>query len=314
MQERQEDHLRLTEAELALRKFFLALRAERNSSPSTIRAYAADLKEFLRHLGSRNLALKDADRIFIRSYLSQIRSSNFSKNTILRKWASLRSFFKFLTREEIIKANPCLNLPTPRKEARVPNFLTEKEVSGLIGELEKNKSSLARARDKALVEVMYSSGLRVAEAAGMNLEDIDFWNETVRVVGKGDRERLIPIGQTALFALRDYLKLRGSDMGSEGNSRPFGQPLWRNFRGGGRLTVRAIHMMIQKAARKTGITRKVSPHALRHSFATHLLDHGCDLRSVQEMLGHRNLSTTQIYAHVTTERLRKVYEKAHPRA
>ncbi len=313
MQEHQEDNLRLTEVELHLRKFLLSLRAEHNASPATIRAYSADLKDFCRYLESRQLSLKEADRIFIRSYLGQIRSGAFSKNTILRKWASLRSFFKFLSREETIKSNPCLNLPTPRREARVPNFLTEKEVEDLLVELQKNSNPLAKARDWALVEVMYSSGLRVAELVGLNLGDVDFWNGSLSVIGKGNRERIVPVGNAALESIRNYLKLRKTDIGLTGNNKNFGQPLWTNLRGG-RLTVRAVHMMIQLAGRKAGIARKVSPHSLRHSFATHLLDHGCDLRSVQEMLGHKNLSTTQIYAHVTTERLRKVYEKAHPRA
>ncbi len=314
MQDHQEDHLRLTDHELALRKFLLALRAEHNASPATIRAYTSDIKEFVRFLQKRNVDLKVVDRILVRSYLSEIRSHEFEKNTVLRKWASLRSFFKFLTREEIVPFNPCLNLPTPKRDARIPNFLTEKEVGDLFEVLRKHSNPIARARDIALVEVMYSSGLRVAEVVGLNVEDVDFWNETIRVIGKGDRERIVPIGHSALTAVREYLKLRETDIGVLGKSQTQSRPLWINLKRHGRLTVRAVHMMIQDAAHRAGISRKISPHSLRHSFATHLLDHGCDLRSVQEMLGHKNLSTTQVYAHVTTERLRKVYEKAHPRA
>jgi site-specific recombinase XerD len=167
------------------------------------------------------------------------------------------------------------------------------------------KDPLAALRNGALAELLYSSGLRVGELSGMNVADVDFWNETVQVIGKGNRERIVPVGRRALEALRIYLKKRPG--------REPAAPLFTNLKGG-RLTARAVHLLVRDASRKAGITKKVSPHTLRHSFATHLLDRGCDLRGVQEMLGHKNLSTTQIYAHVTTERLRKVYDSAHPRA
>jgi integrase/recombinase XerC len=210
----------------------------------------------------------------------------------------------------MITANPCINLPTPKRERRVPKFLTEQEIQKLINEISAVKNRLAAARNGALVEVMYSSGLRVSEIESLDIENVDFWNGTVRVVGKGNRERIVPIGDVALKAVRDYLKEKNEKVGvvEKGCSRP----LFTNLKGG-RLTTRAIHMLIESSSRKAGITRKISPHVLRHSFATHLLDHGCDLRSLQEMLGHKSLSTTQIYAHITTERLRKVYERAHPR-
>lgn len=300
------------DVEILAQKFFLHLKVERNCSPATLRAYAGDLKEFVRFLAQHKLKMEDCDRSLIRSYLGRIRSLSSNPNTILRKWASLRSFFKFLTRQNFIKTNPCLHLSTPRREKCVPGFLTESEMDRLIEAMSNNKDPLVGARNAGLIEMMYSSGLRVSEVQQCNIEDVDFWNETVRVIGKGNKERLIPVGKRALKTLHHYLKVRRENItGSFGSVEA--RPLFTNLRGG-RLTVRSIHMVIEQHARLAGINRRISPHDIRHSFATHLLDHGCDLRSVQEMLGHKNISTTQIYTHVTTERLRKVYDKAHPRA
>jgi len=298
--------------DLALRKFFLTLRAERNASPATIRAYSVDLRNFSEFLRKKKYQLSDCDRITVRSYLAYVRGLPLRRSTILRKWAALRSFFKFLTREELILLNPCLNMPTPRREKRVPKFLTESEVERLISTMSEAKKRMVSLRNRALVELLYSAGLRVAEAEKLGIDGVDFWNGTVRVVGKGDKERIVPIGTPALNALRAYLQERHEPVGAERGAR-LNRPLFTNLKGG-RLSSRGMHMLIQENSRRTGIKLNISPHVLRHSFATHLLDHGCDLRSLQEMLGHKNLSTTQIYAHVTTERLRKVYEKAHPRA
>ncbi|MCB4756813.1 MAG: tyrosine recombinase XerC [Elusimicrobia bacterium] len=301
------------DAELAIRKFLLSLKVERNASPATLRAYAVDLRDLGKYLTNKKVSLPHCDRTVVRSYLGHLKTQPYQTSTLLRKWASLRSFFKFLTRDGVYRVNPCLNLATPRRERKVPNFLTEREVDKLIQAMGKARRPLAALRNAALAELLYSSGLRVGEAEHLNIEDIDFWGGTVRVVGKGNRERMIPVGEKALEAIRDYLKGRREDVGMSAHGSLAARPLFTNL-SGGRLTARAIHMLIEGASLKGGISRRVSPHALRHSFATHLVDRGCDLRSVQEMLGHKNLSTTQIYAHVTTERLRKVYEKAHPRA
>ena len=297
---------------LAVRKFLLSLRVESNASPSTIRAYAADLREFSQFLRSQKISLKQADRTAVRAYLGHIRTHSPQKTTQLRKWASLRSFFKYLSRAKVVLKNPCLNLPTPRRERKIPNFLTEQEVVKLIKVMSNAKKMIHGTRNRALVELLYSSGLRVSECEGLNIEDIDFWNETLRIIGKGNKERIVPVGEPALNRIREYLEQKHEPIGIIQKGRA-ARPLFTNARAG-RLSSRSIHFFIQSSARKAGINRTISPHAIRHSFATHLLDHGCDLRSVQEMLGHKNLSTTQIYAHVTTERLRKVYDKAHPRA
>ncbi len=298
------------EFELQVTHFLKTLR-ERHSSPSTIRAYAADLAAFGLFLKSRNVALDSVDRVVLRTFLASIRARNLANASVIRKTASLRSFFKHMMVTGTLKENPAGNLATPRRERRLPNFLSPEEVQKIIVAICEVPHPLAQSRNRAWMELIYSSGLRVAESEGLNIGDIDFWNGTVRVVGKGNKERIIPVGGAALTAIKEYLKLRGDSI-----SAPAAQafPLFQNLKLKKRLTSRAMHMIILAAAKKAGLSRPVSPHVIRHTFATHLLNAGCDLRSVQEMLGHKNLSTTQIYAHVTTERLRKVYEKAHPRA
>lgn len=296
--------------DLLLTRFLKSLR-ERHSSPATLRAYAADLAEFGAFLKARGVSPEAVDRGLLRSYLAAIRSRQLANASVIRKTASLRSFFKHLVVAGTIKQSPAGNLATPRRDVRLPNFLTPEEVRKVIVSICDVPHPLAKVRNSAWMELVYSSGLRVAETEGLNVGDVDFWNATVRVVGKGNKERVVPVGGAALVAIKDYLKARGESISSPASQS---RPLFTNLRRSGRLTTRAMHMMILEAARKAGLSRTVSPHVIRHTFATHLLNNGCDLRSVQEMLGHKNLATTQIYAHVTTERLRKVYEKAHPRA
>lgn len=297
--------------ELMLSAYLKSLR-ERRFSPATLRAYSTDLTAFLGFLGRRKTDLKEVDRGLIRTYLGELRQAGPANASLLRKYASLRSFFKYLVRSEKLPANPCLNLSSPRRDRKIPNFLTSEELEKVIRTIVEVPKAEAAGRNLAWIELLYSSGLRVAEASGLNIEDVDFWNKTVRVVGKGNKERIVPIGSPALKAIRDYLKERRESVTARAGDAA--RPLFINVRDKGRLTTRAMHQMIEHAVRRAGIGRKISPHAVRHSFATHLLDAGCDLRTVQEMLGHKNLSTTQIYAHVTTERLRKTYDKSHPRA
>lgn len=296
--------------ELLLAGFLKSLR-ERHASPATVRAYAADLVAFGAYLKARGTAVVAVDRGTLRGYLAKLRSQDLKNASLIRKGASLRTFFKHLVISGRLKENPALHLATPRREFRIPNFLSEKEIEDIVVAICQVPSPLAAVRNRAWIELVYSSGLRVAETESLNVEDIDFWNGTVRVVGKGNKERIVPVGEAALKAIRSYLKARGDSIASPASHA---RPLFTNLKLGTRLTSRAMHMIILEAARKAGVTRRVSPHVVRHTFATHLLNNGCDLRSVQEMLGHKNLATTQIYAHVTTERLRKVYEKAHPRA
>jgi integrase/recombinase XerC len=296
--------------DLLVTQFLKTLR-ERHFSPATLRAYAADLAAFGTFLKARSVTLDAVDRGVLRTYLATLRTQNLANASLIRKTASLRSFFKNLVVAGKIKESPAVHLGSPRREQRIPNFLTPEEVQKVIVAICDVPQPLARARNGAWMELAYSSGLRVAETESLNIGDIDFWNGTVRVVGKGNKERVVPVGNAALKAIKDYLKLRGDAI-----SAPASQalPLYTNLKLKTRLTTRAMHMIILAAAKRAGITKTVTPHVIRHTFATHLLNNGCDLRSVQEMLGHKNLATTQIYAHVTTDRLRKVYEKAHPRA
>ncbi|MDD4005032.1 MAG: tyrosine-type recombinase/integrase [Elusimicrobiaceae bacterium] len=294
-------------------KFLLYLRS-RNYAARTLRAYSACLDEYLEFQGRRGAAtLAGFNRTNIRLYLAYLSAAGPARNTVITKISALRSFARYAMDQGLLKRNPFLLLPLPKKERRLPRFLTEEEVAGLIDGLKYTdraggrKSSLPRyeKRDRALLELLYSSGLRRAEAAGMNVGDVDFYSGFVRVLGKGSKERLVPVGERALAALREYLAERAGP-------GP-GEPMFVN-RNGARLGGHGVAFVLKRALYVTGAERAVSPHALRHSFATHMLNNGCDLRALQEMLGHRNLATTQIYTHVSYRHLRKAYDGAHPKA
>jgi len=285
-----------------IEKFIRYLEIERNASKHTFINYSVDLKSLSEFL--KEEPIEKVDYISLRRYLAHIKERNLSKVSIARKIASIRSFFKFLFREGIIKNNPASSLSTPKRDKHLPKFLDEKEIVILLESPDRESES--GLRDKAILETLYSTGIRVSELVGLNMEHIDQIGGVIKVYGKGKKERIVPIGERALQAIRDYLKKR----------RPVARDAKALFfnRSGGRLTDRSIRRMINKYITKASIQQKISPHTLRHSFATHMLDHGADLRSVQELLGHANLSTTQIYTHITTERLKSAYTKAHPRA
>jgi len=281
-------------------KFLSYLEIEKNSSSHTIVNYATDLKEFADFIGD-GMALSDISYLHFRRFLMSLRQRQYRPRTLARKLSSLRSFFKFLHREGLISHNPSLLLMSPKLDKPLPKFLSEQDISGVLnGSFDQTETGL---RDRAILETLYSTGIRVSELVGLNQEDLDPMSNLVKVRGKGKKERLLPIGDTALESVLQYLKLR------QRSSRA----VFLNRRGG-RLTDRSVRNIIDKYILKASLIRKVTPHMFRHSFATHLLDHGADLRSVQELLGHRHLSTTQIYTHVTTERLKKIYDQAHPRA
>jgi len=291
-------------------KFITYLKVERESSPHTIVNYSADLKDFNKFLnpksddkteGEREFEISKIDYLLLRKYLAYIKTKGYSKRTVARKLASLRSFFRFLYKEGYIKVNPITSLSTPKLDKKLPIFLDEKEAVKLV-EAPRGRDP-GSLRDKAVLETLYSTGIRVGELVGMNAENIDFISGVVKVRGKGKKERLAPIGDKALRSIRDYLDRR------KGNSKA----VFLN-KSGARITDRGIRRIVGKYIHIASLRENISPHTLRHSFATHLLNKGADLRSVQELLGHANLSTTQIYTHVTTERLKSVYEKAHPRA
>ena len=285
------------------------LEFERNASSETCRAYSNDIIQFLNFIDADdNLDPKLVDHRTARSFVAHIRSGGASKSTAGRKLSALRSFFTYLLREGVVTENPFASVRRPRKERRLPQLLDEDEIRRLLEAPDPAK--FAGARDRAIIETLYSTGARVSELVGMNLEDIDFVSELVRVRGKRKKERLLPLGSYAIEALRQYIGRRDVLAGRVNVQR---RAVFVNNRGG-RLTDRSVRRILDKYVLEIGLGRKASPHTLRHSFATHMLNRGADLRSVQELLGHESVSTTQIYTHLTTDRLRAIYEQAHPRA
>ena len=282
------------------------LTIERNSSPHTRSAYRSDLEDFCRFLATTYdltdaSQIKEIDRHILRRYLAQIHATH-NKTTINRKLSTLRSFFLYLVREGIITVSPAAHLSAPRIDRYLPSVLTVDETSALMEA--RPASDELSLRDRAIVELLYSCGLRVSEAVALNVGHLDFPQSLVRVFGKGRKERIVPIGSKAQEALQDYLTQRGRP-GEE-------EPLFLNHRGG-RLTARSIERNLKQRLLDANILRRATPHALRHTFATHLLDAGADLRSIQELLGHVSLSTTQKYTQVSVDQLLKVYDQAHPR-
>ncbi len=301
-----------------IQQFIRYLSLEKNASPHTCRCYRKDLEgfeDFLRSSGmylnpAGDVEIEKVDRMAIRKYMSFLHRKN-KKSSIARKISTLRSFFRYLIREQVIPSNPAKSVSSPKVEKALPTALTVDEAFRLmespknIPEKSSEVSKEGRSRDRAILELLYSSGLRVSELVGLNLDQLNPDLGIVRVMGKGRKERIVPVGGKALEALKVYLEERGGSRGED--------PIFRNSLGG-RLTTRSVGRLIKKYTRHSGISRRVSPHSLRHTFATHLLDAGADIREIQEMLGHSSLSTTQRYTHVSVGRLMEVYDKAHPRS
>lgn len=280
-------------------KFLGDLEDEKNYSSHTILNYRLDLQEFFTFLGHDRFA--DVDYPVLRRFLAEMRARQLKPRSVARKLSSLRTFFRFLQREGVIDKNPANLLLTPKLDKPLPHFLSEEETVTLIEAPKGDKVS--DFRDRAIFETIYSTGIRVSELVGLSLRDVDLIGNLVKVFGKGRKERIVPIGEKAVEAIQAYLAARKNKA----------EALFLNKQGG-RLTDRSVRNIINKHMQKAAMQQKVHPHMIRHSFATHLLNHGADLRSVQELLGHVNLSTTQIYTHLTTEKLKSIYEKAHPRA
>ena len=282
-----------------IEKFLRYLEIEKNASSHTILNYRLDLENFRDFL--KEAQVGDVDYLFVRKYLAQLKEKNLSARTMGRKLSSLRSFFRFLVKEGYIKVNPVDAITSPKQEKTLPKFLTEEDVVRLIEA--PDRQTLKGLRDHAILETLYSTGMRISELVSLTEEAVDFIGATVRVLGKGKKERVVPIGERALRAIRNYLakrKVASHFIFLNKNKKP--------------LSARGFRKEMDKYIRLISLKEHISPHTLRHSFATHLLNRGADLRSVQELLGHANLSTTQIYTHLTTEKLKSVYEKAHPRA
>jgi len=280
----------------------------RNYSAHTLRAYRQDLSEFLRFLGQHDVPLAEARTIEVRSFLAGLRERELSRASIARKLAGIKSLYKFLTARGRCPLNPMLPLRSPRLHRRLPRFLDEEEVRRLVES--PDPETLPGLRDRVILETLYSTGMRVSELVQTNVGDIDLLAEAIRTLGKGNKERLVPVGRVAVAVMDEYLDRRRL---AEKTKLGHNTPLLVN-RLGTRLTARSVNRVLKKYILKIGLKGKITPHTLRHTFATHLLNRGADLRSVQELLGHEHLSTTQIYTHVTTERMKEVYKRAHPRA
>ncbi|KAF0221017.1 MAG: integrase/recombinase [Geobacteraceae bacterium] len=285
--------------------FISYLSTERNVSLHTIEAYRSDLaqfREFVRRERGDAAAADTVDHLLIRRFMALLHKGH-RKSSIGRKLASIRAFFKYLLREGRVAKNPAELVSTPKKEKTVPFHLTIDEVTALVKA--PHDPGILGMRDRAILETLYSCGIRVSELTGLNVEGLDPDGGLVRVMGKGGKERIVPIGHYALSAISAYLSAR--------NNPPRDAPLFLNARGG-RLTRRSVARIVDKHILKIAAMKKISPHTLRHTFATHMLEGGVDLRSIQELLGHASLSTTQKYTHVSIDRLMEVYDKAHPKA
>jgi integrase/recombinase XerC len=317
------------------------LKYERRFSEHTAKCYGADLLQFSEFIGgttesqdhddihssyaqqqsgtmtavatppavSTDKQLLSVSTDSVRAYLAFLNEKNYSKSTIARKLATLRSFYKFLVKRNFLESNPVTAVRTPKQEKKLPKFLEYEEVKRLLSTPPTN--SWLGARDRAIMETLYSTGIRVSELVGLNLDDIDFLGEVVHVRGKGKKERITPIGSSALQSIQHYMEFRNKR--AQNNSNFDAKVLFVN-KHGRRLSTRSVRRKMDKYLKMAGLDPAISPHTLRHSFATHMLNNGADLRSVQELLGHQSLSTTQVYTHLTTRRLKEVYDNAHPRS
>ena len=298
-----------------LNQFFEHLRYERNVSAHTLRNYSSDLEQFLNFLtadGKRNAPeISQIDHLTIREWLASLHTDQKKKSSIARKLAALRTFFQFLVREGLLELNPAKLVATPKLEKKLPKHLSIEEAVRFI-ESPDPETDLGK-RDRAMLELMYATGVRVAELTTLNIPDVDFRNQLVRVTGKRRKQRIVPFGDPAGVAIRSYLDVRDKFLFNAPISKRDEEALFLNYQGT-RITTRSVGRMVDKYISLCAGIHNISPHALRHSFATHLLDSGADLRDIQELLGHARLSTTQVYTHVSMEKLIEVYDKAHPKA
>lgn len=294
------------------------LRSQKGYSDHTVKNYQVDLDHFLKFLvnkenstGKKQIApeLESIDFLVIREYLGRL-YGRYKRTTIARKLSAIRSFFYFLERKGLVQSNPAADISSPKQGRYIPTHLPVDEMFRLLEGPDRGKP--LGLRDLAILEVLYSCGIRVSELSGLNLSSIDFDQRLVKVLGKGNKERIVPIGRKALRAIQDCVEAT-LPLRKKAQRDPQDEPLFINFRGG-RLTTRSIGRVVKKYASQCGLMTEITPHSLRHTFATHLLDGGADLRSVQELLGHVSLSTTQKYTHVSLEKLMEVYDKAHPRS
>jgi len=301
-----------------LARFLTYLGKQKRYSPHTLEAYDRDLRQFIAYLravgDARCSEWERFTRSGIRGYLYTLTTSGLVKKSVARKLASVKSFGKFLVREGVMERNPAAEVKTPRIDKKEPVFLSVREAERsmeLFGAGSGDHDHLLAARFKAVLELFYGSGIRLSELTGLDLDAVDFHNLVIRVLGKGSKERIVPFGRMAAAALKEYISLRNGRLAEKGHAD---EPALFINRSGGRLGNRQVEKDVTRCLRMVSDKEHLSPHVLRHTFATHLLDNGADLRAVQELLGHSSLSTTQLYTHVTMDRLTKAYRQAHPRA
>ncbi len=314
-----------------IEQFVNYLRHERHFSPYTARCYGADLRQYVEFLSAQDDAsgngqpadpadrvearLRAADPVVVRGFLAHLDQFGYSPATTARKIATLRSFYKWMVKRSYCETNPMLLIRTPKQTKRLPKAIGAEQIESLLAAPD-NRETLG-ARDRAILETLYSTGVRVSELVDLNRNDLEFSAQTMRIRGKGKKERIVPLGSHAMAAIRHYMTLLEPDPRfralRERSMTEANVPLFVN-KNGGRLSSRSVRRKLDKYLKQAGLDPSISPHTLRHSFATHLLDNGADLRSVQELLGHQSLSTTQIYTHLSSMRLRSAYDEAHPRA
>jgi tyrosine recombinase XerC len=287
-----------------LKNFLGYLAHQKDFSVNTTRAYETDLKQFIRFLKQNKInSLARVDYPVFLGFLSSLKEKGrYREKTIARKVASIKAFFRFLSSRDLIKTNPALLLYSPKVPEHLPEFLTVGEVVKVIETPEGD--GWQTLRDRSVLEMLYATGIRVGELTSLEMKNVNILEETIKVEGKGRKERIVPVGRPAMKALIEYLERRPHKKAERVFLNKYGRP----------LTDRGVERLVNKYTRKAGIGKNVTPHTFRHSFATHLLDRGADLRTVQELLGHERITTTQIYTHLTVERLRDFYNKAHPRA
>ncbi len=297
-----------------IEKYLEYLDIERNCSPHTIASYRNDLLQFLQflkaHFHTEKADLEKINHRVLREFFGSLSDQGLKKKSIARKLASLRSFLKFLVRKKILSSNPALNVISPKVEKLLPTFLDERTMTRLMESPE--RTTPTGARDAAILELLYSTGMRLNELIQLNLGDIDFRNTTVKVLGKGNKQRIIPFGRKAREALEIYLEKRGELLKNDAILEDR-KAVFLTVHGK-RLYPKGVNLIVNRYIAQVSEIAKRSPHIIRHTFATHLLDRGADLRAVKELLGHESLSTTQIYTHVTVDRLKKIYSQAHPKA
>ncbi|MDP2916810.1 MAG: tyrosine recombinase XerC [Dehalococcoidia bacterium] len=292
------------------------LEAERHASPYTVRNYKTNLLDFFQFLRIKGTkTMEEIDKQALRAYLSQLTDSGMSKSSIALKLSAIRSFYRYLLREGIMSTDPLANTASPKLDKRLPDFLSIRETERLL--LTPDLSKPEGKRDRAWLELLYASGIRVSELVGLNLENVNLDTREIRVVGKGSKERVVLMGEPAAKALTDYINNARPALLGNRTSNAFFVTSYQSANGvvyGKRLTVRRVQKLLDEITHRAGIEKRVHPHMVRHTFATHMLDGGADLRVVQELLGHADLSSTQIYTHVTKQQAKKVYLSAHPLA